>query len=554
MKTLLPFVLFVLLCFNGIMAQPLDIKTRISTLQGSIDSKNSFSGNEDIFDLQHPINLEAINGIKPQSKLWTKRSGSNPWKESLRDRRNQLSQNFSQHAVAEALAKGPDAKRKDGLKVNQFNSVSEGIQKLDSIIIETWDYTSNQLVVSSKELFTYDAKGNKSSAISYTWDQIKSKWLKDGKQVYNYDANGNMTLEFDYLWSRFNNQVYPSKGKREYTYDANRNIIFYISYGWDEETSQWIVYSKEEYSYDANGNNILDITYDWYDGKWNEYYKSEFVYDANGNKTLFIYYNWKLSTKQLVIVEKGENTYNIRGNMTSSIDSVWDITTGQLLDQSHITEYTYDENGNDTLKIDYGWNVLTNQWDTTTKFKGVYDSNSNMTSEIDYFWDKTTRQWIGTSREEFAYDTYGNRILGILYGWDQTASQWINYYKTENTYNFIGNITLQINYNWNSKTSQWIAYYKETYYYSEQIPTLNPDIPEYHISVYPNPATEYVVFDIAKDSQSAIVELFDMDGKMVLEQKLPENQQVSVSTLPKGLYVYRLNVSGIIYKGKLTVK
>jgi hypothetical protein len=552
MKTFLPFALFLLLCSNGIMAQPVDIKTRINTLQGPRDLKNthSFSGNEDLVDLQHPKNLKAINGIKPQNNLWTIRFGE----QSFRDGRSQFSQNFSQHAVAEALAKGPDAKRKDGLKVNQFNSVSEGVQKLDSIIYESWDTTSDQLVVSLKEVFTYNTEGNKSSAISYIWDQTKSKWLKDVKQEYNYDASGKMTLEFDYSWFRSYTNVFENRSKREYTYDANGNLTFYIIYNWDEETSQWIVSSKEEYSYDANGNNILDITYDWYDGKWNEYYKSEFVFDANGNKTLYIYYCWTLSTKQLVMVEKGENTYNIRGNMTSSIDSVWDINTGQLLDKSHITEYSYDENGNDTLKIDYSWNVLTSLWDTTNKLKIVYDVNVNMTSEIYYFWDKYTRQWNGPFKEEYSYDTDGNLISVVYYGWDITTRQWIVSNKEEYAYDTDGNMTLGIISGWDISASQWIAYSKVTDYYSEHIPTLNPNIPENRISVYPNPASEYVVFDIAKSSESAIVEMFTLEGKMILEQKLPENRQVSVITLPKGLYVYRLNVSGTIYKGKLSVE
>jgi hypothetical protein len=36
-----------------------------------------------------------INGIKPQSKLWTQTFGASLWEPSLRARRSQLNQNFS---------------------------------------------------------------------------------------------------------------------------------------------------------------------------------------------------------------------------------------------------------------------------------------------------------------------------------------------------------------------------------------------------------------------------------------------------------------------------
>jgi hypothetical protein len=84
--------------------------------------------------------------------------------------------------------------------------------------------------------------------------------------------------------------------------------------------------------------------------------------------------------------------------------------------------------------------------------------------------------------------------------------------------------------------------------------SLNSDKVNSRINIYPNPAKEYMVFDITNISSSATVELFDIQGKKVLEQKLPENRQVSVSSLPKGLYLYRLNDRDNIYKGKITLE
>jgi hypothetical protein len=69
-----------------------------------------------------------------------------------------------------------------------------------------------------------------------------------------------------------------------------------------------------------------------------------------------------------------------------------------------------------------------------------------------------------------------------------------------------------------------------------------------------DPAKEYIIFDLTNISSSAMVELFDLQGKKVLERKLTDNKQVSVSNLPKGMYIYKLNNRDIIYTGKLIIE
>jgi len=74
------------------------------------------------------------------------------------------------------------------------------------------------------------------------------------------------------------------------------------------------------------------------------------------------------------------------------------------------------------------------------------------------------------------------------------------------------------------------------------------------INIHPNPAREFIEFDLTNITFSAKVEFFDVEGNKVLEQKLSENKQISVSNLPKGLYMYKLSNSGNIHTGKVIVK
>ncbi len=74
------------------------------------------------------------------------------------------------------------------------------------------------------------------------------------------------------------------------------------------------------------------------------------------------------------------------------------------------------------------------------------------------------------------------------------------------------------------------------------------------IKIYPNPATEFVVFDVNSTSKTAIVEIFDINGKKVLHQELSDNKQISVSHLNRGLYMYKLIHNSTIYSGKIMIE
>ncbi len=76
---------------------------------------------------------------------------------------------------------------------------------------------------------------------------------------------------------------------------------------------------------------------------------------------------------------------------------------------------------------------------------------------------------------------------------------------------------------------------KITWYYSEHTFTPVPDIGDGQLRVYPNPASDYVVFDIRDVSSAATIELFDSQGRRVLEHRLTAGEPVRVGDLARGL-------------------
>jgi hypothetical protein len=168
-----------------------------------------------------------------------------------------------------------------------------------------------------------------------------------------------------------------------------------------------------------------------------------------------------------------------------------------------------------------------------------------------YNWNDTTSQWVFSGKTEEVFDSNGNLILSDWSQWNLTTGQWVDGQKIEVSYDVNGYCTFQSYNQWDVSTGLMISGWNTTNYYSEF--TFIPGIPENRINVYPNPASEYIVFFVTDISDKATIELFDNQGKKVLDQKLAFTGQISISHLAKGIYLYRIQNSGKIYKGKIII-
>jgi hypothetical protein len=359
----------------------------------------------------------------------------------------------------------------------------------------------------------------------------------------------------DFLKSPKGNQF---KSAQELTQKLDSMIIEF----WDSTASQWVDPFTTAYTYDGNGNNNLAIAYLW-DGYSNQsvpLWKNEYTYDANGNNTLDILYE-RNANNNLIAWRIDEYIYDASGKVTLDSISYWDPYANYWLHSGKF-EYTYDANANCTSKIFYYWADSSDwndssQWIPSYKQEYTYDDNGNMILASDYtpvYFVDNQLQWNIRQKTAYSFDANGNMTMDSTYYLDEINSRSLNFLKNEHAYNAKRNIISTIGYLWYESPGQWAVKTKTTYYYSGQNPTLIPKIPENHISVYPNPASGYVIFDGMNVSESATVELFNIEGKKVLEQKLPENREISVGSLPKGLYLYRLKDNGKSFAGKITIE
>ncbi|MDB5283216.1 MAG: hypothetical protein JWO06_2291 [Bacteroidota bacterium] len=85
---------------------------------------------------------------------------------------------------------------------------------------------------------------------------------------------------------------------------------------------------------------------------------------------------------------------------------------------------------------------------------------------------------------------------------------------------------------------------------------INEPMGDNKISVFPNPGTGNFQLSISNIELQPIFELFDMNGRILLEQKITEPQTLFHPTLVAGLYFYQVRNAkdGSVCKGKLVVQ
>ncbi len=432
---------------------------------------------------------------------------------------------------------------------NHIKSVTADNQILDSVILESWDDQTVKKVISTTEELTNNTnintvlKGNYGIEESSDKNVIYTKF----KDVYAYDENLNVTSITRYYYDESIHKIF-NQSKEDFIYDGNGNILMHIFSYWDDPKSIWDGSSKDEYTYNAYGRMTSHILSYWNqtDNKWGiAISKKEYAYDTNENLLMYIDYKWDAISSSFLVNTKDEYVFDTNRNMTSDIFSYRDEFSKTIVTYSK-TEYTYDGNGKETRFDWFTFNQSTSGWDINNRAELTYNSQGNLVSEIDYNWDQSNTKGDPIYKKEYTFDANGKMIKYIDYQW--TTNYYLAKLIEESKYDVSGNKVMD------SISGPNIAPSRSTYYYSEHVPTVINNSNDNKINVYPNPATDYILFDVSSVGEEATIELFDIQGKMVLEQKLSENKQVLVGSLRGGQYLYKLNNSGNIYSGKIVVK
>ncbi len=435
-------------------------------------------------------------------------------------------------------------------------------QQLDSIINEIYDagiVWQNH----SKYYHTYDADQREIEEI-FTFDDPDTGQLTEYRAEYSYNSDNKIIQKI--LSERpYGIMQWTFEEKEDFIFDVNGNLVEHAYSYWNTNTMQWISLQKFEWIYNTDGYLIELIDSLWSPSlnQWGQSSIDDFTYDANGNLLTRIYSWW--DGMQWLLEYKEASTYDTNGNLIFRIDSNWNSNTNQWVDEYN-NEFTYDADNRLLSYISSVWNG--SQWIGETRDDYTYDANGNISSFILSSWYDS--QWNYDSKTEYDYDANGNQILLTDFSWDNYTMQWGNDWKTTCDYDndYAYNELILPNYYtenyfrykkltytdeiWDVYSQQWSPAYKGTYYYSSQLVSTQ-NIADTNVRIFPNPARDRVVFDLALISKPVQVKLYDAQGKLASVQALKDNT-ISVGHLEAGVYFYHLLHKGEPYRGRLLVR
>jgi hypothetical protein len=370
--------------------------------------------------------------------------------------------------------------------------------------------------------------------------------------------------------------VWENSSKTEFTYGTNTETE--TTSVWDNSTTGvWVLNNKTEYTYDANGNTTLKQTYSYNKAlsQWNNSTKTESVYDISNNVIQQIYWMWLGS--DWFGLSKNDFTYNAENKPTSDIAYAYNAGTS-LWDKKTKTEYLYTV-GINTQDLFYKWDLTlpTPDWAISGKTDYLYNGSGKLTTRTTYNWDITLPipDWVEKDKTEIGYDIAGNQNIIASYTWDAAwypsiktefvfdvnkyvtmittslgdALNWVFYSRSEIIYTTNQSVTTTSS--WNTGTSLWEVKSRTTDTYSDVTAVEKHTVDG--IKVYPNSAG--IIIENTEGSGRSTVQIFDLQGRKVLDQKLSgERQVIPAGDYKKGLYIYRITVNGTVTSGKLVIK
>ncbi len=323
---------------------------------------------------------------------------------------------------------------------------------------------------------------------------------------YRYYYNENQKVEQYFRYSYTVSDEWINSAWYTYNYDTNEVLTERIHHSWDEGMQQWLISSKYNYSYNPDGT-IAQVNIDYWDGSfWQENRRDTYTHDNDGNIIELIREEWNNDTEEWELAGKVE--YTVANNVP--------------------VEGYY-----------YGWDMFEQEWDNVSKYNYTYDALQNLSVYNISSWDNDLNQWVNFIQSENNYDNnypYNELIIPF------------------SEYSFRHKRTDFTNYMWDANTATWENNSLGTYFYSEQeIETNTSDFMAADFVIYPNPAKDFIVFDI-KNDLAVTIKLYDRQGKFISTNTLKADNKLMVHHFPKGTYFYQLYNGEHQYSGKIVVE
>lgn len=389
-----------------------------------------------------------------------------------------------------------------------------------------FDETDKVWYITSIYNFTYDANGNVLTEV--VQKKYGTSYENADSTASTYDDNNNELTNIYSVWDD-NEKVWVPQNKTVSTYNLNRQILTQSTYVSDNDYKLWIDETETKNIYNNNllvtsvkttiGADLADST--------------QYFYNINNSIDSILYYAVDpLDAEYIKLNKKEIYTYDVSNRLT---DITYFKVTAFGVYQTHKDVTSYDNNNYKNSETYLTRNEDDTDWIVNSKTVATNDSYGNTTELNEYLWDDFGNKWILYLNRKYIYDT-------------QVSTDEIAWFLTDNDL-FKNKLTsVQSTY----YTSEGIYDYKDSvsFNYSSFTALSDLTISNEHISV--NYSNKNLIIN-TKSNMLYNLNLYNINGDLVLSSSFDENAVFSTVALRKGLYIFKVYNNSNIETGKVLV-
>jgi len=481
-------------------------------------------------------------------------------------------------------------------RITHFDQFVQHLQKrqsntatirLDSIRGQGYDATNNVYTFSSLQTFTFDSNNINIEDAANSWDANNNVFNQQSKSVYTYNNSGMMSSATYYYFDFNTNALIPSQ-KIIYTYNGSNQLVEMTVQLYDAANSQFVNQQKEVYTYaqtsDPKPNLVQIYQWDTANSLWTDYQKSIITYNANFLSTDIVLQNKDIPNNTWVNNQHFMRTYDTNMRITEALiqswqSNAWINSTKRAM--SYAAMGSYEE-----IVTDYfTWDDTNSAWTLNGKQKTDIDNNENILQKEGYYLDTSSNQLVGSTKIVYSYT--GNNIEVSFYSWDNQTQDWATDNSQKNIYTYdmsVPNTDLilpfiytsaaisltsnvysygSVNLNFNdfkyklltkeyfyraTAADPWVSTYKQTYLYTDTTTGIDEQ-PQINAKVYPNSFNHTINIEVEADSYS--ISIYSLDGRQLYQKIHQANDQINLSFLTKGVYIYKLKTDKGFASGQI---
>ncbi|WP_372947843.1 T9SS type A sorting domain-containing protein [Mariniphaga sp.] len=385
--------------------------------------------------------------------------------------------------------------------------------KLDSTVSQVWNDANQVLENETKEEFLYDSEMKNTMWLHSDWDNSSGTWDVWSKTEVDFNPDG--TVSTMYIYESHEQGAEPSLINKLNAFYNDAGQLDSVQHWYALGPDTWVLEGRQHYLYDDSGRLTEMKVWSLEEDEGEEYMAAmRFVFTYTNSD--------RMETSSMFFLFEEEEILFFK------------------------TEYNYDGSGRLVFTEDLSLNLLFFELEKNARTDFEYNASGDVSTETYSLWDATSEEWIPDETDEYTYYDFNNSEVFL--------PSYLLFYGIVEEFQVPGKAVKEIEtMEWNEGTSQLSA--KTIFYYSAGTNTYADNLNKAGFSIYPNPASETVIFNWDSNQEKLNLEVFQIAGAKIFQRLINSGDPVSVSALENGIYLYKLqNGTETLHSGKLIKK